>query len=36
LAGNLGFAAHELTRIERTLAEHAERLLEEWNEFFGA
>jgi hypothetical protein len=36
LARNLGFAASELTKIERMLVEHVERLLEEWDDYFGA
>jgi len=35
LARNLGFAAHELRRIERMLTRHERELLEAWNERFG-
>ena len=34
LARNLGFAAVELRRIHRLLAEHEPRVLEAWNEYF--
>ena len=34
LARNLGFAAQELNRIERLVAEHQQELLEAWNEHF--
>lgn len=34
LAYNLGFKAHELTRIERLVAEHATSFLEAWREYF--
>lgn len=29
-----GFAAHELTRIESIVSEHAKKLLEAWHEYF--
>ncbi|MHC5023359.1 MAG: DUF4160 domain-containing protein [Planctomycetota bacterium] len=35
LARNLGFSASELTRVQRPVSGHRERLLEAWNEFFG-
>lgn len=35
LARNLGFAAHELNRIESLIERHREALLEAWNEYFG-
>ncbi|TDI16010.1 MAG: DUF4160 domain-containing protein [Acidobacteria bacterium] len=35
LARNLGFNANELLSIERVLAEHEEKLLEGWYEYFG-
>ena len=35
LASVTGFAAHELRRIERHVAENRERILEVWNEHFG-
>jgi Domain of unknown function (DUF4160) len=35
LARNLGFAAVELRRVQRLVAEHELRLLEAWNEYFG-
>jgi 3-methyladenine DNA glycosylase AlkD len=36
LARNLGFAAPELRRIHRLVAENQELLLEKWHERFGA
>ncbi|MCC6124430.1 MAG: DUF4160 domain-containing protein [Pirellulales bacterium] len=36
LAGNHGFAGHELNRIARLVTEHRQRLLEAWHEYFGA
>lgn len=36
LARNLGFSPHELRRIQRLLEGEQERLLEAWNEHFGA
>jgi hypothetical protein len=36
LARNLGFAPHELTRIEALIQEHRQTLLEAWNEHFGS
>lgn len=36
LAKNFGFAAHELNRIARLLANHEQKLLEAWHEYFGA
>jgi hypothetical protein len=35
LARNLGFAAHELRRIELLVEENQEELLEAWNGYFG-
>lgn len=35
LVQNLGFAAHELSKIEKLITEHREELMEAWNEFFG-
>ena len=35
LARNFGFTASELRRIERTVAEHQQELLEAWSEHFG-
>ena len=34
LAGNLGFSATELRRVQRLVAEHEPQLLEAWNEYF--
>ncbi|MBI4203454.1 MAG: DUF4160 domain-containing protein [Betaproteobacteria bacterium] len=34
LARNLGFAAHELRRLEKLVAEHRDEFLEAWNGFF--
>jgi hypothetical protein len=34
LAGNWGFARHELTRVRRMVEEHREELLEAWHEHF--
>ena len=36
LASSTRFKGHELRRIERIVIEHAEQLLEAWNDFFGA
>jgi len=36
LAKNLGFADHEVNRIERLITEHREFLIEAWHEYFGA
>jgi len=36
LAASTGFAAHELTRVQTLVAQHRDRLLEAWNEFFRA
>ena len=36
LAKNLGFADHEVHRIERLVAEHRELLMEAWHEYFDA
>jgi hypothetical protein len=35
LARNLGFTAVELRRIAGLVAEHEQRLLEAWNDYFG-
>ncbi len=35
LARNMGFAAHELYRIESLVERHREDLLEAWNGYFG-
>ena len=35
LARNLGFPAHELSRIVEVLEEHQSKLIEAWNEYFG-
>jgi hypothetical protein len=35
LAYNLGFKAHELTRLELLVAENQGRYLEAWHEYFG-
>jgi hypothetical protein len=34
LAYNLGYRAHELTRIEKIVAAHAAAFLEAWHEYF--
>ena len=34
LAGSHGFAANEINKIERLIAEHQQDLLDSWNEFF--
>jgi hypothetical protein len=34
LASNRGFAAHELTVIQRIVEEYRQRLLEAWNDHF--
>ncbi len=36
LAKNLGFADHEVHRIERLVIEHRELLREAWHEYFDA
>jgi len=36
LARNIGFAQHEVNRIERLVIEHRDHLLEAWHEHFGA
>jgi len=36
LAGSTGFASPELTRLRGLVADHREKLLEAWNEFFGS
>ena len=36
LAKNLGFADHEVHRIERLVMEHRELLREAWHEYFDA
>ena len=36
LAYNLGYRAHELTRVEKLVSEHADRFLEAWREYFRA
>src|SRR5881397_3587974 len=36
LASNLGFTTVELRRVQRLIVEHEARLLEAWNEYFGA
>jgi hypothetical protein len=36
LAANYGFNGRELSRIQRTIEEHRDELLEAWNEHFGA
>ena len=36
LAKNLGFANHEVTRIEGLVIEHRELLIEAWHEYFDA
>lgn len=36
LAGNLGFSARELRRIEQMLREREEELLEAWDGYFGS
>jgi hypothetical protein len=35
LVRNLGFAAHELGKLEKLMNDHQRTLLEAWNEFFG-
>ena len=35
LARNLGFAAHELVKVERLVVEHKQELLEAWHVYFG-
>ena len=35
LARSLGFAPHELNRLETLVAERRDELLEAWNDFFG-
>lgn len=35
LAANLGFASHELRRIERLVEQHRLHFLEAWNDHFG-
>jgi hypothetical protein len=35
LAANFGFRAHELREIQSKVAEHRDKFLESWNEFFG-
>lgn len=35
LAGNWGFARHELNRVRRLVEDNRERLLERWHEHFG-
>lgn len=35
LVRNLGFAGHELRRIERIVSDHQRELLEAWNDWFG-
>ena len=34
LARNLGFSAAELRRVQRVIAEHEQRLVEAWNDYF--
>ena len=34
LAHNLGYPARELRKLEAIIAEHQQRLLEAWNEYF--
>ncbi len=36
LAKNLGFANHEINRIERLIREHQVVLIEAWHEYFDA
>jgi len=36
LASNLGFAAHELSRIERIVAQNERMLRNAWYDYFGA
>ena len=36
LAHNLGFASHELRKIQLIVAEHQQDLLETWHGYFGA
>ena len=35
LARNLGFPAHELTRIQHLVEQNREAILESWNDHFG-
>lgn len=35
LASSTGFAAHELRKVIRLVAEHKEQFMEAWDEFFG-
>jgi len=35
LARNLGFSGHELRRIERTVRDNQQELMEAWNGWFG-
>lgn len=35
LARNIGFSAVELRHIQRLIAEHEQRLLEAWDDYFG-
>ena len=35
LASNFGFRAHELSEIERIVADHQAKLLEAWNGYHG-
>ncbi|MES1942926.1 hypothetical protein PC39_02335 [Salinisphaera sp. PC39] len=35
LAGNVGFASHELTRIRRIVTKYESHLMRAWHEFFG-
>ena len=36
LAKCIGFAEHELTKIEKLVVEHREQLIEAWHEYFNA
>lgn len=36
LAKSIGFADHELTKIEKLVVEHRELLIEAWHEYFNA
>jgi hypothetical protein len=36
LAASTGFAPQDLTRLRALVAEHREKLLEAWHEFFGS
>lgn len=36
LARNFGFAIHEVSEIDRLVAEHREFLMEAWHEYFDA